>query len=78
MFYNRQRLHSSLDFLSPADYVAKIHPQGSSGGIVRVFARSGQTQAQFVTAYALQLRMKEVVSVKHSATAKLAKSTPNA
>ncbi|MDP9440592.1 MAG: hypothetical protein M3P34_00090 [Actinomycetota bacterium] len=25
VFYNRKRLHSSLEFLSPADYEAKIH-----------------------------------------------------
>jgi len=25
VFYNRQRLHSSLGFLSPADYEARLH-----------------------------------------------------
>ena len=27
VFYNRQRLHSSLDYLSPAEYEARIHQQ---------------------------------------------------
>ena len=25
VFYNRQRLHSSLDYLSPAEYESRIH-----------------------------------------------------
>ena len=45
-FFNRRRLHSSLDYLTPAEYEAtKIHHhKAAPHGIVRLSGKPGQRQ----------------------------------